>query len=62
MVGGDRAYDTRDFVWNLLGLGITPDIAQNEHGRFSKIDRGTARHLGYCRSQCRCKLVEDVFG
>ena len=32
-VEADRAYDTRDFVWALRGLGVTPHVAQNERGR-----------------------------
>ena len=37
-LGADRAYDTRDFVWHLRGLGVTPHVAQNEQGRRSAID------------------------
>ena len=59
-VGADRAYDTRDFVWDLRGLGVTPHIAENERGRRSAID-GWTRHPGY-RCQRRRKLVEEVFG
>ena len=60
--GADRANDARDFVWDLRGLGITPHIAQHERGRRSAIDGRTTRHPGYCRSQRRRKLVEEVFG
>ena len=36
-VGADRAYDTRDFVWNARALGVTPHSApaQNDRGRRS---------------------------
>ncbi len=60
-VGADRAYDTRDFVWDLRGLSVTPHIAQNERGWRSAIDGRTTRHPGYSRSQRRRKLVEEVF-
>ena len=59
-LGADRAYDTRDFVWDLRGLGITPHVAQNERGRRSAIDGRTTRHPGYRQSQRQ--RVEEVFG
>ncbi len=61
-LGADRAYDTRDFVWDLRALGVTPQVAQNEQGRRSAIDRRTTRHPGYAQSQRRRKIVEEVFG
>ena len=61
-LGADRGYDTRDFVWDLRGLGVTPHVAQNERGRRSAIDRRTTRHPGYRQSQRRRKRVEEVFG
>ena len=61
-LGADRAYDTRDFVCDLRGLGVTPHIPQNEQGQRSAIDRRTTRDPGYRRSQRRRKLVEEVFG
>ena len=61
-LGADRAYDTRDFVWDLRSLGVTPHMAQNEQGRRSAIDGRTTRHPGYRRRQRRRKLVEEVFG
>ncbi len=61
-LGADRGYDTRDFVWGLRGLGVTPHVAQNEQGRRSAIDRRTTRHPGYRQSQRRRKIVEEVFG
>ena len=60
--GADRAYDTRDFVWDLRALGLTPHVAQNERGRRRAIDGRTTRHAGYRLSQRRRKLVEEVFG
>ncbi len=62
-LGTDRGgYDTRDFVWDLRGQGVTPHVAQNERGRRSAIDRRTTRHPGYAQSQRRRKIVEEVFG
>ncbi len=61
-LGADRAYDMRNFVWDLRGLGVTPHVAQNERGRRSAIDRCTTRHPGYRQSQRRRKRVEEVFG
>ena len=61
-LGADRGYDTRDFVWDLRGLGVTPHVAQNERGRRSAIDGRTTRHPGYRQSQRRRKRVEEVFG
>ena len=61
-VGADRAYDTRDFVWNLRALGQTPHVAPRERGRRSAIDRRTIRHPGYAQSQRRRKLVEELSG
>ncbi len=61
-LGADRAYDTRDFVWDLRALGVTPHVAQNERGRRSAIDGRTTRHPGYRQSQRRRKRVEEVFG
>jgi len=61
-VGADRAYDPRDFVWDLRALGLTPHVAQNQRGRRRAIDRRTTRHPGYRQSQRRRKLVEEVFG
>ena len=61
-LGADRAYDTRDFVWNARALGVTPHVAQNDRGRRSAIDGRTTRHDGYRQSQRRRKRVEEVFG
>ncbi len=61
-LGADRGYDTRDFVWDLRAMGVTPHVAQNEQGRRSAIDGRTTRHPGNARSQRRRKIVEEVFG
>ena len=62
-VGGDKGYDTRDFVHDCRLLGVTPHVAQNSgpHRR-SAIDARTTRHGGYLVSQKKRKLVEEIFG
>jgi transposase len=61
-VGGDKAYDTRDFVQSLRALKAVPHVAQNCHGRKSAIDGRTTRHPGYAISQRLRKRVEEIFG
>jgi len=61
-LGGDKNYDTRDFVRELHGMNITPHVAQNDTNRRSAIDQRTTRHAGYERSQRKRKRVEQSFG
>jgi transposase len=61
-VGGDKGYDTREFVDQLRAVAATPHVAQNTSGRSSAIDDRTTRHAGYLISQQKRKLVEQVFG
>ncbi len=61
-VGGDKAYDTREFVQSLLVLNAVPHVAQNCKGRNSAIDGRTTRHPGYAISQRLRKRVEEIFG
>ena len=62
-VGGDRGYDTRDFVGRCRGANITPHVAQFENQRRSSaIDRRTTRHRGYAISQQSRKRIEQIFG
>jgi transposase len=62
-VGGDKAYDTADFVTDCRALGITPHVAQNiTTRRGSQIDGRTTRHAGYAVSQRCRKRVEEIFG
>ena len=42
-VGGDKAFDTADFVADMRALNVTPHIAQNTTGRRSAIDGRTTR-------------------
>ena len=61
-VGGDKAYDTREFVRQTRRMGVTPHIAQNTKNRASAIDDRTTRHAGYPISQRKRKRVEEIFG
>jgi transposase len=62
-LGGDKGYDTADFVTGCRALAITPHVAQNITGhRGSAIDGRTTRHPGYAVSQRYRKRVEEVFG
>jgi transposase len=62
-VGGDKGYDTAEFVKNLRDEGVTPHIAQNiTKRRGSNIDGRTTRHAGYAISQRCRKKVEEIFG
>lgn len=60
-VGGDKGYDTKDFVEQCRLYGITPHIAQNTSRR-SAIDERTTRHSGYAVSQRIRKRIEEIFG
>ena len=61
-VGGDKAYDTREFVQSLRALNAVPHVARNRTGRSSAIDGRTTRHPGYAVSQRLRKRVEEIFG
>jgi transposase len=61
-VGGDKGYDTKDFVAGCRALTVTPHVTQNTTGRRSAIDTRTTRHAGYAISQRVRKRVEEVFG
>lgn len=58
-VGGDKAYDTKDFVKECRRLKVTPHVAQKDN---SAIDGRTTRHEGYGLSQRKRKRIEEVFG
>jgi len=62
-VGGDKGYDTADFVAECRNLRVTPHLVQNleRHGG-SAIDARTTHHAGYAISQRRRKRVEECFG
>jgi transposase len=61
-VGGDKNYDTADFVKDLRDLNATPHVAQNTTRRRSAIDARTTRHPGYEVSQRKRKRIEEIFG
>ncbi len=62
-VGGDKGYDTSDFLADLRERNATPHVAQQiTKYRGSKIDRRTTRHVGYAISQRIRKRVEEAFG
>src|SRR2546422_3292853 len=61
-LGGDKNYDTEEFVRELRRMHITPHVAQNHTNRCSAIDRRTTRHIGYELSQQKRKRVEQSFG
>jgi transposase len=61
-VGGDKLYDTADFVAGCRKRGCTPHVAQNDNGRRSAIDGRTTRHPGYVISMIKRKRIEEAFG
>ena len=62
-VGGDKGFDTRDFVKECRNLRVTPHVAQNHERRGgSAIDARTTRHPGYTISQKKRKRIEECFG
>ena len=48
--GGDKNYDTQDFVKELREQGVTPHVAPNN------------RHRGYAIRQKKRQRVEEIFG
>jgi len=62
-VGGDKGFDTQDFVKECRHMGVVPHVAQN-HARpgGSAIDGRTTRHAGYAISQRKRKRIEECFG
>jgi transposase len=61
-VGGDKGFDTAEFVRECRNLRVTPHVAQNLAGRRSAIDRRTTRPAGYAISQRKRKRIEECFG
>jgi hypothetical protein len=61
-VGGDKAFDTAEFVGDMRDRNATPHVAQNDNGRASAIDGRTTRHPGYRVSLLLRKRIEEVFG
>jgi transposase len=61
-LGGDKGFDTGDFVAELREINVTPHVAQNTNGRRSAIDGRTTRHPGYAISLRVRKRIEEAFG
>jgi len=61
-VGGDKNYDTADFVAGCRERGCTPHVSQNDTNRRSAIDARTTRHPGYGLSTIKRKRIEEPFG
>ena len=58
-VGGDKNYDTKDFVKSCRSMTVTPHVARRET---SIVDARTTRHPGYQVSQRIRKRIEEIFG
>jgi transposase len=61
-LGGDKGFDSADFVNELRSMNVTPHVAQNISHRRSAIDGRTTRHGGYGVSQRIRKRIEEAFG
>src|SRR5216684_7376530 len=62
-MGGDKGYDTADFVAECRNLKVTPHVAQNlERPGGSTIDARTTQQIGYAISQRKRKRIEECFG
>ncbi len=61
--GGDKGFDTADFVAECRQMQVTPHVAQNDKRRGgSALDERTTRHAGYRLSQKKRKRIEECFG
>ena len=58
-VGGDKAYDSKEFVQEMRDHQVTPHVALKAT---TIIDARTTRHSGYAISQQKRKRVEEIFG
>ena len=62
-VGGDKGFDTAEFVRECRNMRVTPHVAQNLGRRGgSSIDDRTTRHASYGISQKKRKRIEECFG
>jgi hypothetical protein len=62
-VGGDKGFDTAEFVRECRNMCVTPHVAQNLARRGgSAIDGRTTQHAGYGISQKKRKRIEECFG
>ena len=61
-VGGDKGFDTAEFVRECRNMCVTPHVAQNLTRRSSAIDGRTTQRAGYGSSQKKRKRIEECFG
>jgi len=62
-LGGDKGYDTKDFIGDLRELAVTPHVSQNVKKKGgSALDGRTTRHTGYAVSLRVRKRIEEAFG
>lgn len=61
-LGGDKNYDTKEFVRALRELNVTPHVSQNNTNRKSAIDERTTKSPGYQISVRKRKRIEQVYG
>jgi transposase len=62
-VGGDKGFDTQEFVRECRHMNVTPHVAQNtSRPGGSAVDARTTRHAGYAVSQKKRKRIEECFG
>jgi transposase len=62
-VGGDKGFDTAEFVRECRNMRMTPHVAQNLARRGgSALDGRTTQHEGYRISQKKRKRIEECFG
>jgi transposase len=62
-VGGDKGFDTAEFVRECRNMRVTPHVAQNLARRGgSAIDGRTTEHASYGISQRKRKRIEECFG
>jgi IS5 family transposase len=62
-VGGDKGFNTAEFVYECRNMGVTPHVAQNLARRGgSAIDGRTTQREGYRISQKKRKRIEECFG
>jgi len=61
-VGGDKGFDTAEFVRECRNMRVTPHVAQNLTRRGSAIDGRTTQKAGYRISQKKRKRIEECFG
>jgi hypothetical protein len=62
-VGGDKGFDTQEFVGECRQMNVTPHVAQNDGRRGgSAVDARTTRHASYTISQKKRKRIEECFG